>query len=463
MNNLIYNWRANIGAITRFMDFVVIFISTLLIAYGYHYIPTSMYLLAIGTILIFYFISEFQHFYVSWRTTPFFSEAWQVTLIWFFSAFIGVSIVTILDQNIFYGRRHQLTWFVVTWIVLLGYRYLTRKLLRSFRNRGHNIRHVAIVGTGELAGELASRIRRNSWMGLKVEGFYDEEKNIKSNEVSSLCHVYDLNQLIIKSRQKKFERIYIALPITNQSCISDLMRELSDSACTVLYVPDIFTFELLNSRVDNVDGLPVINIYSTPLNGMNSFLKRVFDLFVSLFILMLIAIPMIFIAITIKMNSKGPIFFKQTRYGIQGKPIKVWKFRSMTVMEDGNVVTQAKVGDSRLTSVGGFLRKTSLDELPQFFNVVQGSMSIVGPRPHAVAHNEMYRKVINGYMLRHMVKPGITGWAQVNGWRGETDTLEKMEKRVEYDLEYIRNWSIFLDIKIIILTIFKGFMGRNVY
>lgn len=462
MNKLIYNWRANIGIITRLIDFVVILFSTLGIAFEYNHLPISMYLLAIGTILVFYLISEFQHFYVSWRTTPFLSEAWQVTIIWFLSAFISVSVVTVLDHNLFYGRRHQVSWFVTTWLVLLVYRYITRKLLRSFRINGHNIRHVAIVGIGELAGELAARIRRNPWMGLKIEHFYDNNLNEYSNK-PLLEDVYNLEQLINDARMKKFERIYIALPITHQDCISGLLKDLADTACTVLYVPDIFTFELLNSRVDNVDGLPVVNIYATPLNGTNRFLKRAFDLLVAGFILLIIAIPMIIIAFAIKLSSKGPVFFKQTRYGIQGKPIRVWKFRSMTVMEDGNVVTQAKAGDSRLTPIGGFLRRTSLDELPQFFNVIQGSMSIVGPRPHAVAHNEIYRKVINGYMLRHMVKPGITGWAQINGWRGETDTVEKMEKRVEYDLEYIRNWSIFLDIKIIFLTIFKGFVGRNVY
>jgi len=163
------------------------------------------------------------------------------------------------------------------------------------------------------------------------------------------------------------------------------------------------------------------------------------------------------------LTSAGPVLFKQIRYGIDGKAIKVWKFRSMTVMENGVNVIQAKKNDVRLTSIGGFLRSKSLDELPQFFNVLQGRMSIVGPRPHAVAHNEEYRPIISGYMLRHKVKPGITGWAQVNGWRGETDTLEKMEKRVEYDLAYISNWSLGFDLKIVIATVFKGFIDKSAY
>ncbi|MDM7045155.1 exopolysaccharide biosynthesis polyprenyl glycosylphosphotransferase, partial [Klebsiella pneumoniae] len=203
--------------------------------------------------------------------------------------------------------------------------------------------------------------------------------------------------------------------------------------------------------------------FDTPLNGINMVFKRVEDVFFSIIILFLISPVLAVIALLIKLTSPGPILFKQIRYGMDGKAIKVWKFRSMKVMENDDRVIQATKNDTRVTKVGGFLRKTSLDELPQFINVLFGSMSIVGPRPHAVAHNEQYRKLIQGYMLRHKVKPGITGLAQVNGWRGETDTLDKMEKRIEYDLEYIRTWNIVLDIKIIFLTVFKGFIGKTAY
>jgi putative colanic acid biosynthesis UDP-glucose lipid carrier transferase len=219
----------------------------------------------------------------------------------------------------------------------------------------------------------------------------------------------------------------------------------------------------LNSRWIDLQGITAISIYETPFAGVNSVIKRLEDIFLSLFILCLIALPMLFIAIGIKMTSKGPVLFKQTRYGMEGEKIKVWKFRSMTVTEDGEKVTQATKGDKRITPFGGFLRRTSLDELPQFFNSLMGSMSIVGPRPHAVAHNEEYRKQIHGYMLRHKVKPGITGLAQINGFRGETDTIDKMEGRVHYDLQYIQTWSLKLDLKIIFLTIFKGFKSDKAY
>ncbi|HDZ1023267.1 TPA: exopolysaccharide biosynthesis polyprenyl glycosylphosphotransferase, partial [Klebsiella pneumoniae] len=212
-----------------------------------------------------------------------------------------------------------------------------------------------------------------------------------------------------------------------------------------------------------VNGVPVVPLFDTPLSGINMVFKRVEDIIISALILILISPVLAVIALAVKTTSAGPILFRQTRYGMDGKPIKVWKFRSMTVMENDDTIRQATKNDVRITKVGNILRKTSLDELPQFFNVLLGGMSIVGPRPHAVAHNEQYRNLIEGYMLRHKVKPGITGWAQINGWRGETDTLDKMEKRVEFDLEYIRNWSIYFDLKIIFLTIFKGFINKAAY
>ena len=207
----------------------------------------------------------------------------------------------------------------------------------------------------------------------------------------------------------------------------------------------------------------LLSIYDTPLNGLGQWLKRLEDLVLGSIILAMISLPMLAIAIGIKLTSRGPVLFKQDRYGLDGQKIKVWKFRSMRTMENGAKVTQATKGDPRITPFGAFLRRTSLDELPQFFNVLQGSMSIVGPRPHAVAHNEEYRQLISGYMLRHKVKPGITGWAQINGWRGETDTLDKMAKRIEFDLAYIRNWSLLFDLKIVYWTIFRGFVGSNAY
>ncbi|SYU74997.1 UDP-glucose:undecaprenyl-phosphate glucose-1-phosphate transferase [Klebsiella pneumoniae] len=291
-------------------------------------------------------------------------------------------------------------------------------------------------------------------------GVYNDNK---TNITSEIPYLGDLDQLVKDAKSKRIDRIYISMPMSEEVKIKKLINELTDTTCSVILIPDIFTFNILQSRTEEINGIPVVPLFDTPLNGINMVIKRLEDIVLSVAILVLISPILLIISAVIKATSSGPIIFKQKRYGIDGKPIKVWKFRTMTVMEDGGDVVQATKKDARITPVGKFLRSTSLDELPQFINALRGEMSIVGPRPHAVAHNEQYRSLIQGYMLRHKVKPGITGWAQINGWRGETDTLEKMEKRIEYDLEYIRNWSIWFDLKIIFLTIFKGFVHKSAY
>ena len=245
--------------------------------------------------------------------------------------------------------------------------------------------------------------------------------------------------------------------------IRSILEQCSDTTANVYVVPNFFMYNLLNARWQTVGNVQALSVYDTPFQGASDVLKRFEDIVLSSLILMMISIPMLCIAAAVKLTSKGPVIFKQKRYGLDGKQITVYKFRSMTTQDNGAVVKQATKNDARLTKIGGFLRRTSLDELPQFINVLQGRMSIVGPRPHAVAHNEEYRKIITGYMLRHKVKPGITGWAQVNGLRGETETTNKMVQRVEYDLDYIHRWSIWFDIKIVFMTVFNGFINKNAY
>jgi putative colanic acid biosynthesis UDP-glucose lipid carrier transferase len=254
-------------------------------------------------------------------------------------------------------------------------------------------------------------------------------------------------------RNNGIKMIFISQPISAQPRIRKLIDELQDTTASVYFLPDVYIFDLMQARFDNVGGMPVIAICETPFMGLNSTIKRSSDIVLSCIILLLLTPLMLAIAVAVRVSSPGPIIFRQRRYGLYGEEIIVYKFRSMKVMENGNTVVQARQGDERVTPIGGFLRRTSLDELPQFINVLQGRMSIVGPRPHAVAHNEQYRKLIKGYMLRHKVKPGITGWAQVNGLRGETATLDKMEARIQYDLDYLRNWSLWLDLWIILKTV----------
>jgi putative colanic acid biosynthesis UDP-glucose lipid carrier transferase len=272
-----------------------------------------------------------------------------------------------------------------------------------------------------------------------------------------------LAELPVYARDNQVDHIYISLPMASQPRILTLLDELRDTTASIYFVPDIFMTDLIQGRMDSVSGLPVVAVCETPFTGLNGMIKRVSDVVLSVLILALIMPLLLIIAVAVKLTSPGPVIFKQRRYGLDGREIIVYKFRSMTVTEDGPTIQQARKGDARITPLGGFLRKTSLDEFPQFFNVLQGRMSIVGPRPHAVAHNELYRKLIKGYMLRHKVKPGITGWAQVNGFRGETETLEKMSGRIEYDLEYLRNWSLRLDLYIIAKTAWVVFFRKDAY
>jgi putative colanic acid biosynthesis UDP-glucose lipid carrier transferase len=272
-----------------------------------------------------------------------------------------------------------------------------------------------------------------------------------------------INELQDYVRKNSIDIIYIALPMTSQPRVLDLLDSLKDTTVSIYFVPDIFVFDLIQARIDDVGGIPVVAVCETPFSGFNGFIKRTSDVVLSIIILILISPLLIAVAIGVKLSSKGPILFKQRRYGLDAEEILVYKFRSMTVEENGDTVKQATKNDMRITPFGRFIRRTSLDELPQFINVLQGRMSIVGPRPHAVAHNEMYRKVIKGYMIRHKVKPGITGWAQVNGLRGETDTVDKMEARIEYDLDYLRSWSLGFDLKIIVRTVLLVFKDRNAY
>ncbi len=338
-----------------------------------------------------------------------------------------------------------------------------RQFLISIRKKGYNTRSVGIIGLTKRGLDLANEIVNYPESGYKLTAVFDERAPERLD--GKFLHKLEggIADGVRLAQEGKIEILFVALPLTNKARIENILKELGDTTVDVHIVPDVFTFNLLHSRMGHVGEIQTISVYDSPMRGGYSIMKRMEDLFLAFSILTVIALPMLIIAAIIKITSPGPVLFKQDRYGMDGKKIKVWKFRSMRVMDNGEVVKQATKNDPRVTKFGAFLRRTSLDELPQFFNVIQGTMSVVGPRPHAVSHNEEYRKKVAYYMLRHKMKPGITGWAQVNGWRGETDTVEKMEMRIKYDLEYIRNWSIWMDFKIVVFTIFRGFVGKNVY
>lgn len=356
-------------------------------------------------------------------------------------------------------------WVLITPLLILLVHIAVDSYLNSSLYREAVTRNSVIVGIGKLGMQLRDRMNQDLELGLQFKGFFDDRELSRTvleqhNSPQLMGKISELSDYV---RNYNIDIIYIALPMTSQPRVLDLLDSLKDTTVSIYFVPDIFVFDLIQARIDDVGGIPVVAVCETPFSGFNGLVKRASDIVLSLMILVLISPILLAIAIGVKMTSKGPVLFKQRRYGLDAEEILVYKFRSMSVEENGDMVKQATKNDSRITPFGRFIRRTSLDELPQFINVLQGRMSIVGPRPHAVAHNEMYRKVIKGYMIRHKVKPGITGWAQVNGLRGETDTVDKMEARIEYDLDYLRSWSLGFDLKIIARTVLLVFKDSNAY
>ncbi len=320
-----------------------------------------------------------------------------------------------------------------------------------------------VVGMNSQGLELASDLKASPLAHIDVVGFVDDRSAERLGSDGRFALLGRFDQLPDLIGRLRINRIYISLPMASQPRILKILEDLKDTTVSIYFVPDMFVTDLIQSKPTVLCGTPVIAVCETPFQGFNGLLKRGSDIVLSLLILTALAPVLLAIALAVKLGSPGPVIFKQRRYGQDGQEILVYKFRSMTVAEDGPTIQQAQRGDKRITPLGAILRKTSLDELPQFINVLQGRMSIVGPRPHAVAHNELYRKLIKGYMVRHKVKPGITGWAQVNGFRGETDTLEKMQGRIDHDLDYLRNWSLKLDLLIVYKTIRLVFKDSKAY
>ncbi|MHB1677789.1 MAG: undecaprenyl-phosphate glucose phosphotransferase [Sulfuriferula sp.] len=383
-------------------------------------------------------------------------SAWLIVLAMLFA--LGLATDLYSDFDI----RTLRAWALVTPVLLYISQAVVRRHLESLRRNG-KIRRAVVVGANDLGHKLANHIHQDRNLMIRVDAFFDDRLDDRSDARLLPIITGGINDVADYVGKYGIDMVYITLPVMKQPRVLELVNALRDTAVSVYFVPDIFIFDLVQTSVDDINGVPIIAVFESPLIGINGVHKWIFDVLVSGVILTLISPLLIVIALLVKFTSKGPVFFKQRRYGLDGEEIMVYKFRSMVVCEDGPQVTQATQNDARVTTFGAILRKTSLDELPQFINVLQGSMSIVGPRPHAVAHNEHYRKLIHGYMCRHKVKPGITGLAQINGFRGETDTIEKMEGRVLYDINYLKDWSIWLDILIIFKTIKLVFKDSRAY
>jgi putative colanic acid biosysnthesis UDP-glucose lipid carrier transferase len=402
--------------------------------------------------------------YQIWRTANLVHLVRRVFLAWMVIVAILMMLGYASKTSVNYSRKVLLTWMIAVPVALVVLRLQVYWGLRWLRQQGRNSRTVVIAGAGDLGRRLAKNVVETPWLGMRLLGFFDDRVQGEVHlDRQSYPLLGTLDDMVGYVQKHQVVMVYLALPLRAEDRLRQVVDSLQDTTASVYYVPDVFTFSLLSSSLTDLRGIPLIALWETPFFGVNGWVKRAEDLVLASLILLLVSPLLVLIALGVKLTSPGPIIFRQRRYGLDGSEIMVYKFRTMKVCEDGQQVVQTIRDDSRVTPFGGFLRRTSLDELPQFFNVLKGSMSIVGPRPHAVAHNEYYRHLIPGYMLRHKVRPGLTGWAQINGWRGETETLEKMEKRVEYDLEYLRRWSLWFDLKIIALTIFRGFKDSHAY
>ncbi len=386
---------------------------------------------------------------------------------WTLSFGILVVLGFLTKQNETYSRILVAQLYVLGFLAQIILHIVVRALQASFLKHAVHSEKTIIIGTGRLASFLSQKITANPWLGQKVLGCIRLNKDTSLPAESDgmahpkiLGHIDDLMALI---EQEGVRTVYFAIPLDASEVLEDVYFGLLDKHVAVHWIPDIFSLRLVNHSVREIAGIPVLTLSETPLTGTRLLLKSAEDLLFSSIILLLIAPLLGIIALAIKLDSEGPVFFRQSRNGWNGKTFRIWKFRSMYVHPvEGGVIKQAEKNDPRITKVGAFLRKTSLDELPQIFNVLKGEMSLVGPRPHAVQHDEEYSKRISDYFARHQIKPGITGLAQVRGLRGETKGIEQMILRVESDIEYINNWSLWLDISILVRTT-SAFTGKNAY
>lgn len=387
------------------------------------------------------------------------------TVFWLWIALVAVLLVLgyVTKTTSIYSRKLLMTWALITPVVILLAHLFIDGIIRRLTLSGTNKRKVVIAGANEHGQLLATKIRQSGELGMSVVGLFDDRGEERLGNIGKNNLLGRLHELPDYVRENGIDLIYIALPIRNIQRVTELLDNLHDTTASIYYVPDVFVFDLIQCRTDEIDGLPIVALCETPFYGSRGLIKRISDYLIAVTVLAVLSPLMLTIAIAVKSTTPGSVIFRQRRYGIDGREINIYKFRTMYVSEDADNVRQATRNDNRVTPIGAYLRKYSLDELPQFFNVLQGNMSVVGPRPHAVAHNEQYRKLIKGYMIRHKVNPGLTGLAQIRGFRGETETVEAMQQRVEADLEYLRNWSLGLDIKIVFRTVAVMFSDTKAY
>ena len=391
--------------------------------------------------------------------------AGRVVVRWMVVIGILLAIGFVTKYSADFSRKVIMSWIIVTPAMIILVSLFLHELRRQLMYDPAMVRSVAFAGCNEVSQSLARRIGESEDMtGLRVAGFFDDRSpdrlGLADSQTRLLGRLPDLTTFV---KQRGVDVVFVALPVRHIQRVMKVLDDLRDTTASIYYVPDIFAFDLIQARSGQLFGIPVVALCETPFCGYRGVVKRITDIALAASILVITSPLLLVLAAMVRYSSPGPIIFAQRRYGLDGREITVWKFRTMRVIEDGEEIVQARRHDPRITRVGKFMRRYSLDELPQLFNVLQGRMSLVGPRPHAVAHNEEYRKLIKGYMIRHKVPPGITGLAQVNGCRGETSRVEEMQARVNYDLEYLRRWTPLLDLKILLLTAVRVLRDEKAY
>ncbi len=451
-------YRATFAPIIAVIDFSIVVGASILahaIRFGSPTMETKFQVLSGGVALLVVFCLTITGAYDSWRGRR------LLTLFKRYSLSLGLSIALLTAFLVFTRTAIEFSRLWLTYMILfiwtggVAYRSFHYLYFKSLRRSGKNLRNILVITTDGNLSKATFSQKDITLTGYNIAAY------ISAHQIEASIHAATM---INDLKKYQADEVWLNLPLNMGSFITDIIYELRHETVDIRFFPDLEDLQLLNHKVSNTAGHYAIDISCTPLDGINRWLKRLEDLILGVAIGLLITPLCLMIALLMKLTDPGPVLFKQHRHGRDGKPFKVYKFRTMKLYtEDEDNVTQAQKNDFRVTKIGSFLRRTSLDELPQFFNVLQGRMSIVGPRPHALIHNEYYKDLVESYMWRHKVKPGITGLAQIRGYRGETNTLEKMEKRVECDLEYINNWSLWLDIKIILLTTLKGFINKNAY
>ncbi len=455
MKQAIFADRYPISFLIAVFDVLAVFIAAYA-AYFYRFgelvLPTPYRVIILIVALLFVINCLLSGVYSSWRGKKVVGQICKIVGCWCVTFALLTAILVFTKHSEVFSRIWLIVWISLGVVISCSYKIAIFSILKALRRHGKNTKSVVVLGRGSSLTSILSKDKEQEEYGFRIADIID------------LSDLSDLSAALKVDSLQNVHEIWICLPLRDGDLVKKILYELRYLTADIRYFPSFDDIRLLNYNITNIMGMSALDLSCTPMGGESKWIKNISDILIGSVIFLMITPVLLCVGIAVKFSSPGPILFKQYRHGVGGKRFKIYKFRTMKVHDEKDgVVVQAKKGDSRITKIGAFLRKTSLDELPQFYNVLQGRMSIVGPRPHALEHNEYYKDLVESYMWRHKVKSGITGWAQVNGYRGETDTLDKMQKRVEYDLWYIENWSLWLDIKIIVWTIFKGFVNKNAY